>query len=213
MKLNEWVRAARKHRKWTQEKLGEAVGRSKGNVALWESGSHAPSYAQVVEIAKQTGFPTPENLPRDPSALELDYALSGEGNIVSIPVTGDIRFVDGHYVEEAASEGGYVMGSGVHDGYCLRIEGDELRPGIKDGEFLVIDPNAHPEFSEYCLLETRGGNWFVEFLADKGGSKVFEVIQTGDRLTVPEDEILNLHIVIATVSRRQWRKAWPYEKA
>ena len=214
MKLNEWVRAARKHRKWTQEKLGEAVGRSKANVALWESGSHAPSYAQVVEIARQTGFPTPENLPQHPDALELDYSLSGEGNIVGIPVTGDIQFLNGHYEVEAPSEGGYVMGSGVHGGYCLRVNGDELRPILKDGDFLVIEPHANPAFSEYCLLETDSGNrWFVEFLADKGDAKAFEVVQTSSRLTLSEKDIHDLHVVVATVTRRQWRPARPGESA
>lgn len=208
MELKEWVRAARKHRNWTQEKLGEAVGRSKANVALWESGKHSPSYSQVVEIARHTGFPTPDNLGDDAGALEMDYSLSGEGNIVGIPVTGDIRFVNGVYTIEEASEGGYVLGSGVHEGYCLRVQGDELRPTLKDGDLLVLDPHANPAFSEYCLLRTPSGDWFVEFLADKDESKAFEVIQTGERLTIREEDIDQLDIVVATVSRRQWRKTW-----
>ena len=207
MNLNDWVRTARKHRKWTQQQLGDAVGRSKANVALWEAGAHAPSYAQVLDIARQTGFPPPEMLPHDPNALNLDYSLSGRGgNVVDISVTGDIRFANGRYAIEPAAEGGFVLGSGVHDGYALRVCGDELHPAVRDGEFIILEEHGNPAFSEYCLLETDDGDrQFVEFLANKANGFAFENVQTNERLTISESDISTLHIVVAKVSRRQWR--------
>lgn len=63
MELKDWVRAARAHKKWTQQQLGDAVARTKANVAHWESGKHPPSYSQVTQIAALTGYPMPDALP------------------------------------------------------------------------------------------------------------------------------------------------------
>lgn len=62
MELKEWVRAARRHAGWTQQRLGDEVGRTKANVAHWESGKHPPSYAQVTQISALTGYPMPDLL-------------------------------------------------------------------------------------------------------------------------------------------------------
>ena len=59
--LAEWIKAARLHRKLTQEALGDAVGVSKQNVNAWEKGRHEPSFAQAVRIAQLTGYPLPED--------------------------------------------------------------------------------------------------------------------------------------------------------
>jgi phage repressor protein C with HTH and peptisase S24 domain len=56
MQLKEWVREARKHKGWTQEQLGDAMGVTKGNVSGWENARHEPGYAQLVKIASVTGY-------------------------------------------------------------------------------------------------------------------------------------------------------------
>jgi transcriptional regulator with XRE-family HTH domain len=60
MEIKDWVRAARAHKGWTLQQLGEAVGRTKANVGHWESGKHSPSFAQLVQISDATGFPMPQ---------------------------------------------------------------------------------------------------------------------------------------------------------
>jgi transcriptional regulator with XRE-family HTH domain len=57
VELKDWVREARKHKGWTQEQLGEAMGVTKGNVSGWENGRHQPSWPQMVKIEEATGFP------------------------------------------------------------------------------------------------------------------------------------------------------------
>lgn len=57
MDLKQWVKDARKHANLSQEKLGESLGVTKGNVSAWENGHHRPSVHQVVRIAEITGFP------------------------------------------------------------------------------------------------------------------------------------------------------------
>jgi transcriptional regulator with XRE-family HTH domain len=57
MRVKEWVKAARKHKGWTQDALGEALGVSKSNVSAWENGHHEPSIDQWLRIAQLTGHP------------------------------------------------------------------------------------------------------------------------------------------------------------
>ena len=57
MDIKDWVKAARKHAKLTQEGLGTELARTKANVSAWETGSHEPSYSQLVKIAEVTGYP------------------------------------------------------------------------------------------------------------------------------------------------------------
>lgn len=59
MELKDWIRAARLHKGWTQQQLGDAVGRTKANIGHWETGKHSPSVEQVVQISDTTGFPVP----------------------------------------------------------------------------------------------------------------------------------------------------------
>lgn len=211
MELHDWVKAARKHRKWTQQQLGDAVGRSKANVAMWENGSHKPSYEQIVQIARQTGFPMPEQLPQNHEALTMDYSLGGRGgNIVGLPVVGTIQFGKGHCQIDEIEDGGTVLGSGIQDGYALRVKGSGLEPILKDGQLLVLEQEAHPAFSEYCVLGRYDQDdlVFAEYLAGKvDGTLTFEVVETHERLTVDRNDLSRLDGVIAVVSPRQWRPA------
>lgn len=47
-----YVREARKAAGLTQEKLGEKLGMTKGNISGWERGRHHPSPTQLAKIAK-----------------------------------------------------------------------------------------------------------------------------------------------------------------
>lgn len=55
--LKDWLKAARMHAKLTQDKLGERLGKSKGNISQWESGAHEPSYRDLIKIINITGYP------------------------------------------------------------------------------------------------------------------------------------------------------------
>lgn len=74
MDIKHWVRAARAHRKWTLEQLGEAVSRSKATVGFWENGKTKPSYLQMRQISQCTGFPMPSITDAGIGGLELNDA-------------------------------------------------------------------------------------------------------------------------------------------
>lgn len=100
MELNEWIRAARKKAELTQERLGELLGVTKGNISAWEKGRHEPSYAQLQRVSEISGMPLPavdqkhESGARDASNSELNGSLFKEfltqrGNRITSETSGD----------------------------------------------------------------------------------------------------------------------------
>jgi len=61
--IGQWVRAARKHKRWTQTQLAKAMDVTPPNISHWENGHHRPSYAQLVRISRLTGYPLREVAP------------------------------------------------------------------------------------------------------------------------------------------------------
>jgi phage repressor protein C with HTH and peptisase S24 domain/DNA-binding XRE family transcriptional regulator len=59
VKISEWVREARTKAKLSQEKLGDLLSCTKGNVSGWENDRHQPSYEQMLLISQYTGYPMP----------------------------------------------------------------------------------------------------------------------------------------------------------
>lgn len=74
MNLGEWVRSARQHKGMTQERLGELLHLTKGNISAWEKGRHEPSYDRLVEIAAITGY----SLPAPDGPTGASWPLSDE---------------------------------------------------------------------------------------------------------------------------------------
>jgi len=75
VELKVWIREARKHKGWTQEQLGEALGVTKGNVSGWENGRHEPGYSQLAKIAQETGYPL-AHMDADARALVDEEAVA-----------------------------------------------------------------------------------------------------------------------------------------
>ena len=67
--LAKWVREAREFGNLTQDQLGEILGRTKSNISSMEKARHEPSYTQLLQIAKATGFPKPFPGMSEPVAL------------------------------------------------------------------------------------------------------------------------------------------------
>jgi len=59
MDIKSWIKAARQHAGFTQTQLGDPLGVGKGNVSAWEKGRHEPSFEQLVQISKITGYTEP----------------------------------------------------------------------------------------------------------------------------------------------------------
>lgn len=169
MELKDWVRAARTHKGWTQEQLGDVLGVTKGNVSGWENGRHQPGWPQMLKIEEATGYSIRHldatlgyrNLnpgvaePRAAYGMEPILAWEHpedlpEGEFVMVPRL-DVHLSAGAGREQVEidlvkenpqafrSEWIRLMRLKPNKLAAMRAAGESMEPTIHDGDSLLID--------------------------------------------------------------------------
>ena len=69
--MGAWVRAARKHKGWTQTELGERMNVTKASVSQWERDKTRASHETLLRIKRLTGYPLHDTLPTEDWPLPL----------------------------------------------------------------------------------------------------------------------------------------------
>jgi transcriptional regulator with XRE-family HTH domain len=133
-------------------------------------------------------------------------------NWKAIPVVGmaqlgdngfwaDLEYPVGH------GEGFVTFPTNDPDAYALKCEGDSMRPRIKAGEFVVIEPNHEPEPGDEVLVKSTDGRVMVkEFLYRRDGRT--HLISTNDAhpsIAFTDAEIEKMHFVAGIAKRAMWR--------
>lgn len=167
--------------------------------------------ARRLEVAneKPKGWmDTPHSAPGPNKRVpEHGFEIAGRsGNVDALPVVGSIQVDREEFVIDPSHGGGFILGSGVHDGYALLVRGDGPARSLRDGQYLVIERNGDPMYSDYCIFETRDGTKLIEIRARREGGRVSaEVVYSGDRLTLDEEELVGVDCVVAVVSPSRFR--------
>lgn len=133
--------------------------------------------------------------------------------LANVPVVGTAQLgKDGFYdaLEYPVGHGDGFVAYPTRDAnaYALRVKGDSMRPRIKHGEFVVIEPHHPPEPGDEVLVRTKDGKTMVKVLDFRRGGVVqlSSVNEEHKPLTVDEQEIDRLHYVAAIVkSSRYYR--------
>lgn len=207
MELKDWVRHARKHKGWTLVQLAEAVGRSKSNVGLWETGSHSPSYDQIHRIAAETGFPLPHEVELDDTGQLVALPRTGEGFLGSLSVLGEATIDGATFTWDLQAIRGNLRGINAAGALAIRIKGDGGYPVIKHHQFLVVREEGRPAFGELCLIDQEmEPTLILEFLSEQETSWVFATLQ-GDRRTIDKQDIQKVWPIIAIASQSLWYPA------
>ncbi|MGI9142687.1 MAG: S24 family peptidase [Fluviibacter sp.] len=123
-----------------------------------------------------------------------------------VPVVGHVKGGADGFLEEL----GYPVGEGDghveypardKNAYALRVRGDSMRPRIRPGEFVIIEPNhqAHP--GDDVVVSTRDGRKLLkEFLYERNGDITLGSINLENGpLTLSRAEISAIHYVAAIV--------------
>lgn len=160
MELKDWVKAARAHAGMSGEKLGELLGRTKGNVSGWERGDHSPSFEQVVAISKATGYSMREILSAEDGQVPL---------ITTVPHPGEAQPLSHQSAtllppvkwEEAEMEGYQFPPV-----FMLAVNDDALAPKLRAGTVVVWSTQKEPKIGAPVLLKDREGKLFVRLMAE-----------------------------------------------
>jgi phage repressor protein C with HTH and peptisase S24 domain len=209
MDLKEWIKEARQKMGWTQERLGELLGVTKGNVSGWETGRHEPSSYQLLKISMATGHPLEGgSAPLIAAEATMQPILAWEheddlppGEYVMIPRlevslsagSGNeqvqLNFLD---KQPQAFRSDWVRAERLKPSKlaCMSASGRSMEPSIFDGDSLVVD-TSHADVMDgrvYALWYEGGERVKRLFRIPGGGLRIksdnpdFETIDLGPDL-------------------------------
>lgn len=130
-----------------------------------------------------------------------------------IPVVGTAKMGDDGFYEEFSAIPGAGDGFVEHysddkSAYCLRMKGMSMFPAIRDGWYVIVEPNANPSEGEYVLIKKSNGVKMVkEFLFRRSGSIEVMSVNGGARLTLEMHEIQDIQPICAVIPPSKWRPA------
>lgn len=146
--------------------------------------------------------------------MDLAPGQRSDNEVSGVPVTGTAQLGDdGYWLEEGypvGSGGGYIRYPTKDPGtYALRVKGDSMRPRIKPGEFVVIEP-AHSFVSgDEVMVKTMDGRCMIKILGwTRDGMVELQSVNNDHRpITLEQNQIDKIHYVGAIV-----KPSWYYER-
>lgn len=131
-----------------------------------------------------------------------------------MPVIGTVQGGDQGYLTDLEYQVGYGDGEVMHpakdpNSYALRVRGDSMRPRIKSGEFIIVEPNRKVESGDECVVCLKDGRRMVkEFLYQRDDEYTFGSINSEHpSISVSADQIDVLHYVGGILPRGSFQPA------
>ena len=139
------------------------------------------------------------------------YALA-LGEFSEVPVVGTAQLGDnGHWSEleypVGHGDGHITYPTRDRNAYALRCRGDSMKPRIKDGEFVVVEPNSEAIPGDEILLKTHDGRVMVKTLLYNRDGKVhvMSVNEAHPPQSFDLTEVDKIHPVAAIVKKALWK--------
>lgn len=185
----------------TMKALADRTKTDSSHLSQIKNGTREMGEAVARRIERALGLPA-ESLDR-PGRLPLSAAEPSSEYRSGVPVVGTAQLGDHGYWSELdypAGEGdGFVMYPARDPNtYAVRVKGDSMRPRIKPGEFVVIEPNAPVHIGEEVLVQTTDGRSMIKQLGARRNGLV-ELISINEQdhrpITLEERDIVKMHHV------------------
>lgn len=196
-----FIKAARTALNMKGLEFGDRFGTTKANVSAWEVGAHEPSYEKLLAMSQASGIPLPGTLSL--ATVDGDDVFAAIGSTgYRTPVVGEARLGDNGFFEEnpyPSGSDGWVQYPGKNGTYALRCKGDSMRPRIKPGEFVVIEPSGRVHEGDEVVCQTTDGRRMIKILNRRfdGMVELTSINDKHDPITLDDDEIAHMHSVAA----------------
>lgn len=212
--LKDRLREARKRAKKTQAQVAEAVGMKQPSYHQLESGKSGASvflpkiahYLEVdvrwleegqgVQFSEQVQSPIrseSDDLSRPPlqAQIQLIPAKRLIPKIRYVPIKGSAKMgPDGYFNSPdgfAVEDGdGYVQSiAGGPNSYALRGTGGSMFPAIRDGWFVVCEPDTNPIAGEFVLVCINHERCIIkEYITQRDGLLHLLSVNSGERMAL-----------------------------
>lgn len=217
--------------------MAEAMGESAQTITNWKS--RGVSQAGIVEANSRYGIPAlyiRKGLGQPVGSVRVDYSesldlgplssslaaapaptLQEAGKIYlhnRVPVIGMAKLGENGFYEEisdipGAGDGHLDAYSTDGAAYALRVRGDSMFPAIREGWYVVVEPNAQPVTGEYVLIKLKNGQKMVKELVLEKSDSITVMSVNGDaRRTILREDIdphYGIQAVAAILSPSKWR--------
>ena len=143
---------------------------------------------------------TPSALPPQIEGSNVQGGPLHIGRMQDVPVVGTAQLGDNGFWSALDYPVGFGDGMVRYptldaNAYALRVKGDSMRPRIKPGEFVLIEPNASVSPGDEVLVQTKDGRSMVKVLDFRRGGMVqlSSVNEDHKPITFDESEIEKIH--------------------
>lgn len=174
--------------------LGVKIQEATGYNAVWIILGKGPKKAVIQRNDDWNPIPIPPATYRKIPVLAMAQ-LGDNGHFV------DMEYPVGH------GDGYLHFFSTDPDAYGLRCVGDSMEPRIKDGEFVVIEPNHAVTNGDEVLVKSKDGRVMVKILgfARDGYTSFLSVNQKHGIVKIQTSDIEKIDFVAAIVKASAWR--------
>jgi phage repressor protein C with HTH and peptisase S24 domain len=204
----------------TPAELARAAQVTPASVTFWLDGTTKSLKAEKANLIEQaTGYRaswivTGKGPKRVTAAHEPPPEYAGtRSNVRRVPIVGTARLAEGEegFYDELSSvpgagDGHIDIATADPNAYGLRVRGNSMSPAIRDGWYVLVEPNSHPAVGEYVLVKLRSGQKMVkELLYRRADSIEVLSVNSGQRRTIYSDELDSIQAVAAVVSPSKWK--------
>lgn len=115
-------------------------------------------------------------------------------------VIGTARMGDKGYYLDLEGGNGHIELEAAPGSIAIHVRGDSMKPAIRDGWYVIVEPDGRPTIGEYVLLVFHDGRKMVkEFVIEKPDCYQVESVNGGERITVMKDELQSMQPISAVV--------------
>lgn len=145
------------------------------------------------EYLPEGAIPLPAKRPRVPVVGSAQLGDEGYWAELEHPVGHGDGYIDFHTTDPNA--------------YALRCKGDSMAPRIKEGEFVVVEPNSVPHPGDEVMVKSEDGRVMIKELlyVREGLVHLASVNEAHGRITIPVDQVAAMHLVAGIAKRVRWR--------
>lgn len=192
----------------SQEKLGEAIGKSQGAVAHWLNGRREPGLDDIANIMRALKI-YKVNLLSDGNVTTSSDSFEYAGKLKNglIPVLGEaVMGIDGEFEMCEELTGWLRIYCSDPDAFSLKIKGDSMFPRINSGEFVAIEPGTKIHPGDDVFIRTKDGRNMIKRLGyfRDGIYQFLSVNQQHPPLTIDELQIDKIYFVAAIVKSSRY---------
>lgn len=152
----------------------------------------------------------PKKVTADPEEPQPEYAGKPRPSR-RVVVVGTAKLGDNGFYEEISSipgagDGHLDVASDDPNAYVLRVRGSSMAPAIRDGWYVLIEPNGRCAAGEPVLIKLRDGRKMVkEFIYERADAIEVLSVHGEHRITIYREELESMQPVAGIFPPSKWK--------